>query len=487
MGGLTDGRRAGRRWRTGARPFPPPHRPHEWEVPSNPSGRGVRAPFWRQISCVLAFRTVRYRILQSSRRSRGTSVASTGRITRIAMVTPHAYPAPASLTSRAAHAGASSHRRRRVPIARRKLATHGSPSGNGIARGRRRFEAVAHEHLDWSSIERTHAREESGLWLPGSRGWTPDGAASTSGRSLDRRADRSGMMMQTSDRALRAGRRGMLAGAAALTASTAVPTQPARAFIDLPSRLHNRYFLVRHGESTLDVRGQFLSNPSYKYDTTYGLTKKGIYQMHEAARIIADEYDAAPSWLYTSNFQRAFQSALILREDLGLLFSQLRTEFSGLLDPRKMGALDFDSQTKWPEVWAGDEKDAGNTPPPVPASLQPSASVESPRDLYRRALECFTRLESTYFGEDVILVSHADTISLFTAAMMGTDLRNHHKDWNIELGQVRVVDLSGDDGQALGSQFKPTDLRGEYAVGDKATNYQFMPDGYAQGDDMGPM
>ena len=187
--------------------------------------------------------------------------------------------------------------------------------------------------------------------------------------------------MQTSDRALRAGRRGMLAGAAALTASTAVPTQPARAFIDLPSRLHNRYFLVRHGESTLDVRGQFLSNPSYKYDTTYGLTKKGIYQMHEAARIIADEYDAAPSWLYTSNFQRAFQSALILREDLGLLFSQLRTEFSGLLDPRKMGALDFDSQTKWPEVWAGDEKDAGNTPPPVPASLQPSASVESPQGL----------------------------------------------------------------------------------------------------------
>lgn len=416
----------------------------------------------------------------------GHLVASTGRITRIAMVTPHAYPAPASLTSRAAHAGAASPRRRRVPIARRKLATHGSPSGNGIARGRRRFEAVAHEHLDWSSIERTHAREESGLWLPGSRGWTPDGAASTSGR-VDRDADRSGMMMQTSDRALRAGRRGMLAGAAALTASTAVPTQPARAFIDLPSRLHNRYFLVRHGESTLDVRGQFLSNPSYKYDTTYGLTKKGIYQMHEAARIIADEYDAAPSWLYTSNFQRAFQSALILREDLGLLFSQLRTEFSGLLDPRKMGALDFDSQTKWPEVWAGDEKDLGNTPPPVPASLQPSASVESPRDLYRRALECFTRLESTYFGEDVILVSHADTISLFTAAMMGTDLRNHHKDWNIELGQVRVVDLSGDDGQALGSQFKPTDLRGEYAVGDKATNYQFMPDGYAQGDDMGPM
>ena len=65
----------------------------------------------------------------------------------------------------------------------------------------------------------------------------------------------------------------------------------------------------------------FLSIRPYKYDTTYGLTKRGINQMHEAARVISDEYDAAPSWLYTSNFQRSFQSALILREDLGLLFA----------------------------------------------------------------------------------------------------------------------------------------------------------------------
>ena len=64
--------------------------------------------------------------------------------------------------------------------------------------------------------------------------------------------------------------------------------EEAKAFIDLPSRLHNRYFLVRHGESTLDVRNQILSNPSYKYDTTYGLTAKGVEQVHEAARIILE-------------------------------------------------------------------------------------------------------------------------------------------------------------------------------------------------------
>lgn len=267
-------------------------------------------------------------------------------------------------------------------------------------------------------------------------------------------------------------RRGLLlASGAAVTAAAGdlANPGPSHAFIDLPSRLHNRYFLVRHGESTLDTRKMILSNPSFKYDTTYGLTRRGIDQMHAAAAIISDEYDGAPSWIYTSNFQRSFQSALLLREDLGMLFSQLRTEFSGLLDPRKMGALDFGSTDSWPEVWAGDMKDASNTPPPVPASLQPSASVESPRDLYRRCLEAFTRLEATYYGEDVILVSHSDTLSLFTAALMGTDLRRHHEDWALELGQVRCIDLTGTPD--AGSNFAPTDIRGEYAVGDKAVNY----------------
>jgi len=246
-------------------------------------------------------------------------------------------------------------------------------------------------------------------------------------------------------------------------------TEEAKAFIDLPSRLHNRYFLVRHGESTLDVRNQILSNPSYKYDTTYGLTAKGVEQVHEAARIIVEEYDGSPSWLYTSNFQRSFQTALVMREDLGLLFSEVRTEFSGLLDPRKMGSLDFQDQSNWKEVWGNDLKDPLSTPPPVSDSLQPSASVESVRDLYRRTLEAFTRLEATYFGTDIVLVSHADTLSCFCAALYGTDLGRHHLDYPFELGEVKCVDLSGIPEK--GSKMAPTDIQGEYAVGDKAVNY----------------
>jgi len=101
--------------------------------------------------------------------------------------------------------------------------------------------------------------------------------------------------------------------------------------------------------------------------------------------------------------------------------------------------------------------------------LQPSASVESVRDLYRRTLEAFTRLEATYFGTDIVLVSHADTLSCFCAALYGTELGRHHLDYPFELGQVRCIDLSGIPGK--GSRMAPTDIQGEYAVGDKAVNY----------------
>lgn len=289
------------------------------------------------------------------------------------------------------------------------------------------------------------------------------------GTSRDGEAARSGATTREDG----VSRRGALGRGIALVGAVGageIGAAPARAFIDLPSRLHNRYFFVRHGESVLDVRngGMILSNPSFKYDTTFGLTARGRAQMQEAAKTILRDFDGAPAWLYTSNFQRSFQSALVLREEIGLLFSQMRTEFSGLLDPRKMGALDFGSQEAWVDVWKNDFDDPSSTPPPVPSSLQPSASVESCLDIYRRALEAFTRLEATYYGEDIIIVSHQDTLSVFAAALNGTDLSRHHLDYPFELGQVRCVDLTV---PPRDGSIAPTDLRGDYAVGDSAINY----------------
>ena len=216
---------------------------------------------------------------------------------------------------------------------------------------------------------------------------------------------------------------------------------------EFPDGLKNRYFLVAHGESMLELeampdgsRGVLLSNPGFKYDFGYGITDSGRDQMVEAARVMEDELGFAGGWIYTSNFQRAFQSALQLREGLGVPFSQFRTEFSGLLDPRKVGALDGGPRARMQDVYQADRKDPFSTPPPVEASLQPSASVESVMDVNRRVLEAITRLERSYYGDDIALCSHCSTLSIYMAAMMGTKLGDHQRDWPFQHGQVRVYD-----------------------------------------------
>ena len=59
-----------------------------------------------------------------------------------------------------------------------------------------------------------------------------------------------------------------------------------------------------------------MTNPAFKYDYTYSLTPRGVAQMQELGRSIRESADLAPSWIYTSNFQRSWQSALVLREEL---------------------------------------------------------------------------------------------------------------------------------------------------------------------------
>ena len=55
---------------------------------------------------------------------------------------------------------------------------------------------------------------------------------------------------------------------------------------------------------------------------------------------------------------------------------------------------------------------------------------------------------------------------------MGTELTDNRKGWGMELGGVRCLDLSGVPSGKGSENFSPTDLRGEYAVGDRAVNYQ---------------
>jgi hypothetical protein len=163
-------------------------------------------------------------------------------------------------------------------------------NGASSSSGRGGGDAARCELLDWSSYEKAHKgdrqrgeeqqqrRQQGGLYLPGQQRLLLPHESRLSTADT-REYTRSTPRMALS-------RRGLLTATTAASTAAAldlIHPQLSAAFIDLPSRLHNRYFLVRHGESILDTRNIILSNPSFKYDTTYGLTRLGIDQMHKAA------------------------------------------------------------------------------------------------------------------------------------------------------------------------------------------------------------
>jgi hypothetical protein len=77
----------------------------------------------------------------------------------------------------------------------------------------------------------------------------------------------------------------LLLGAAALLAAGAPPRPAAAALMQFPSAaLHNRYFLLRAGQSEAEADGYTLTNPVWKTSMRCGLSRLGKQQVGERAR-----------------------------------------------------------------------------------------------------------------------------------------------------------------------------------------------------------
>lgn len=262
------------------------------------------------------------------------------------------------------------------------------------------------------------------------------------------------------DSTLALSRRELWLSASAAAAASSVPMPPAaRAFITGGQEVRNRYILIRHGESWASEtrKDRIITNPGLKYDQQWGITEVGREQMMEAGRHLEEDLGIVPEWVFTSNFSRAFQSAVVLRAKLVLPWAQLRLlEGPNLIDPRYTGSFDetltvqsgpgaLRGQQLRELIWENDLVDYNYKPPPSQAGpageKNPGISTESTKDLYRRGLEVISRFEQSYpNGTDIAIVGHQDPLSVLGALLSGTDPRNHHIDHSLAHGEVRLYD-----------------------------------------------
>lgn len=88
--------------------------------------------------------------------------------------------------------------------------------------------------------------------------------------------------------------------------------------MQLSKDLSNRYFILRHGESTVNVAGIILSHPEEGTKEEHTLTAEGENQVRKSvAQAKSDNVLGEDTIIYSSPFSRCKRTAEIAKEILG--------------------------------------------------------------------------------------------------------------------------------------------------------------------------
>ncbi len=185
--------------------------------------------------------------------------------------------------------------------------------------------------------------------------------------------------------------------------------------------MNNRFYIVRHGHSEANALELVVSKPEVG-TVKYGLTEKGKKQVQATAA----KHPLGPETIiYSSDFLRARESAEILKKTWNcrevLLAAELRERFFG----------DFDGSTgtNYEKVWALD-KTGGN---------HAAFSIESPAQVAERVSRLLTKLDKTYKGKTIVLVSHGDSLQILQAVRAKLPPSEHRSLPHLENAEIREV------------------------------------------------
>ena len=173
--------------------------------------------------------------------------------------------------------------------------------------------------------------------------------------------------------------------------------------------LRNRYFALRHGESTANVAQLIVSQPAHGL-ADYGLTPRGRQQVAERLQP-SSPFSGHRLVIYSSDFARTRQTAAIAAS----LLNVPEVSCSPLLRERDFGDWELGSVTAYRTVWTAD---AAN-----PDYIQ--RGVESVNHVLERTTQLIRQLERQHVDHDIILVSHGDPLHIMQTAFLNLPPSQH--------------------------------------------------------------
>eukprot|EP01038_Epipyxis_sp_PR26KG_P005724 gene5724-7907_t len=207
----------------------------------------------------------------------------------------------------------------------------------------------------------------------------------------------------------------------------------------LPAPLKNNIALVRSGECYADSRHEIQTNPVKKLRQDNSLTFKG----REQAIAAADELNKigfSPTYIWTSNTERAYETATIIARECQLGQNRIVPEYS-FLDARSVGIFEGkNDEEAWQKIHQQDEQQGINFKAPENIDGTPSDSVSN---VLVRDNQLVSTIESMYSGENVLIVSpDSDVLSILVAATANEDPDGTlplHARYQFKNGEIRLL------------------------------------------------
>jgi len=194
--------------------------------------------------------------------------------------------------------------------------------------------------------------------------------------------------------------------------------------VELPKKLRNRYFALRHGESKANVAGVILSNPKDGV-VSFGLSRRGKKQVRDSV----SQNDVLDSnvVIYSSDFLRARETAEIAKN----LLDARKVNLHKNLRERYFGGFDETDLKNLKVVWRNDKINADNK----------HNGVESPNEVLRRTIRLINGLEKKHKNKTILLVSHGDVLQILQTGLRRKSASEHGKIPYPKLAEIRELKL----------------------------------------------
>jgi probable phosphoglycerate mutase len=171
------------------------------------------------------------------------------------------------------------------------------------------------------------------------------------------------------------------------------------------TKLRNKYFAVRHGESEANVAHIISSNPDIGIKS-HGLSSNGRVQVAENTKLFIQNNPLNSSYIIiSSDFRRARETADILA--LNLNDNKVIIQLDKRLRERFFGIYDNTSDENYNIIWKNDEEN-------LIENL--NNQVESVENVRQRTTDLIKELEEKYENQIIFLVSHGDALQILQTA-----------------------------------------------------------------------